>query len=117
MKLRHFFVLLACLTLITLPVLAIDVCQTDPNNRVNNCGFEYGFLSWTLTGNTGFTGVAGPPYNYSGNYGLTWVRSAATAFSLQPLPAICSLSLSVRIPPTGDWIQSLPMTSDPSETG
>jgi len=69
MKIRHFFVLLACLTLITLPVLALDVCQTDPNNHVSNCGFEYGFLNWTLTGNTGFTGVAGPPYNYSGNYG------------------------------------------------
>ena len=69
MKLRHSLVLLAVLTLIALPVLATDVCQTDPNNVVRNCGFEYGFLSWTLSGNTGFTGVTGAPFAYSGNLG------------------------------------------------
>jgi hypothetical protein len=72
MKLRRTCILLAALTLIALPALATpDICQGG-GNAVVNCGFEWGgsaFPGWTLSGNTGFTGVAGAPYNYSGNYG------------------------------------------------
>src|SRR5215472_12516355 len=70
MKLRRTCIALAALTLIALPAFAApDACQFA-GNQVLNCGFETGdFTAWTLTGNTGFTGVTGSPYNYSGNFG------------------------------------------------
>jgi len=47
-----------------------SICDGVAGNLVMNCGFETGdFTGWSLTGNTGYTGVYGSPYNNSGNYG------------------------------------------------
>ena len=52
------------------PAFAQDACQSVAGNLVANCGFETGdFTGWTLSGNTGFTGLTGAPYNNSGSFG------------------------------------------------
>jgi hypothetical protein len=61
---RKLFLMGAAVAML-LPTLATaDVCGSVPGNLIVNCGFETGdFTGWTLSGNTGFTGVSG---NFSG---------------------------------------------------
>jgi PEP-CTERM motif len=70
MKLRLSVILLSAVALLALPVWANDICQSASGNLVGNCGFETGdFTNWAVTGNSGFTGVTGGAFAYSGNYG------------------------------------------------
>lgn len=69
MSFRNATLLVAAMAIMATPVFAQDVCQVA-GNYVNNCGFEYNsFAGWTLSGNTGSTGVTGGAYAYSGSYG------------------------------------------------
>jgi hypothetical protein len=73
MKLRVAFlaVLLAAFVVLNTPAWSQSICDGIAGNLVTNCGFETGdFTGWSLTGNTGFTGVAsGNQYVNSGTYG------------------------------------------------
>ena len=75
MKLRKATLLMsvtALCFLVTSPAwAAASICDSIAGNVIVNCGFETGdFTGWTLTGNTGFTGVtSGSPYVNSGTYG------------------------------------------------
>ena len=77
MKLRKatLLILFAVLVAMATPALAaVDDCNAlDPNNLVQNCGFETGnFNSWTVSGNdVPYVNVLGSPYNYSGNFGAS----------------------------------------------
>lgn len=69
MKLRLSVVLLIAIALVAFPAWANDICQSASGNLVGNCGFETGdFTHWSVSGNSGFTGVTGGSYAYSGNY-------------------------------------------------
>jgi hypothetical protein len=63
--------LLIAFVVTTAPAWGQSICDAVAGNLVVNCGFETGdFTGWTLTGNTGFTGVSGSaPYVNSGNFG------------------------------------------------
>jgi hypothetical protein len=72
MRLFKLFALLSVVALAAVPLSAagVSICDGVAGNLVANCGFETGdFTSWTLGGNTGFTSVAGDPYDNSGSYG------------------------------------------------
>ena len=72
MKLRVTVLLFAAVCfLMASPVWAQSICDNVAGNLAVNCGFETGnFSGWTLSGNTGFTGVtSNPTYVNSGNYG------------------------------------------------
>jgi hypothetical protein len=73
MKLRATVLLFAavCLLASSPAWAAASICDAVAGNLITNCGFETGdFTGWTLTGNTGFTGVSGSaPYVNSGNFG------------------------------------------------
>jgi hypothetical protein len=72
MKLRAIVLLFGAFCfLVTSPVWAQSICDNTAGNLVTNCGFETGnFSGWTLSGNTGFTGVtSSAPYVNSGTYG------------------------------------------------
>ena len=58
------------LTLLSTPMFAGTACGLT-NNLISNCGFETGdFTSWSVGGNTGFTGVTtAAPYPFDGLYG------------------------------------------------
>jgi PEP-CTERM motif len=71
MKLRKttLLIVVAALAVMATPVLAQDACQSVAGNLIVNCGFETGnFSGWTLSANTGFTGVSSA-YAFSGSYG------------------------------------------------
>ena len=72
MKLRATIWLFAALLVkASSPAWSQSICDGVSGNLVVNCGFETGNTSgWTLGGDTTFTGVSGPPYNNSGNFGL-----------------------------------------------
>jgi hypothetical protein len=79
--------LVAALALMTSPVWAQDICQGVAGNLVANCGFETGdFTGWSLTGNTGFTGVSSSaPYVFSGTYGAQLGPIGSDGFLTQNL--------------------------------
>jgi hypothetical protein len=88
MKLRNVTLLLlvAALAAMATPALAQDICQGAPGNLVANCGFETGnFSGWTLSGNTGFTSVAGGGYAFSGNFGAALGPIGSDGFLSQTL--------------------------------
>jgi PEP-CTERM motif len=50
--------------------LGLTMAASGAQAAVINGGFETGdFSGWTQSGNTGWTGVSGSPYNHSGSYG------------------------------------------------
>lgn len=73
MKLRATMLMFAafCFLVTSQAWAAPSICSAVPGNAIQNCGFEDGnFATWTLTGNTGFTGVTDNPiYVNSGTYG------------------------------------------------
>ena len=80
--------LVAALALMTSPVWAQDICQGVAGNLVANCGFETGDFTggWSLTGNTGFTGVSSSaPYVFSGTYGAQLGPIGSDGFLTQDL--------------------------------
>jgi hypothetical protein len=66
-----------------------SICDGTAGNLVANCGFETGdFTAWTLTGNTGFTGVTGGGYANSGNFGAFFGQVGSDGFLSQTLPTV-----------------------------
>ena len=63
-----------------------SICDGIAGNIVANCGFETGtFASWTQSGNTNFTGVAGVDVANSGNFGALLGPPSSLGFITQNL--------------------------------
>src|SRR5947208_1219010 len=66
-----------------------SLCDAIAGNLVTNCGFETGSLSgWSLTGNTGFTGVAGGGTPHTGSFGVFEGPVGSDGFLNQTLPTV-----------------------------
>lgn len=111
MKLRKatLLLLVAALAAMATPVLAQDVCQGVAGNLVANCGFETGdFSGWTLSGNTGFTGVS-TGYAFSGNFGAALGPIGSDGFLSQTLWGN-SLTFAYRQDPSYWGLDSVSLT-------
>jgi hypothetical protein len=89
MKLSGLLCLVALISIGSRPLAAASLCDAMAGNLVQNCGFETGdFTNWTLTGNLGFTGVAG---NFagmdpnSGNFQAYWGAIGSDTSAAQTL--------------------------------
>jgi hypothetical protein len=90
MRFRFFLAPLALLGLAAIPLSAASICDAVTGNLVTNCGFETGdFTGWSVTGNTGFTGVAaGSPWVNSGNFGTFLGAVGSDTLITQVLPTV-----------------------------
>jgi hypothetical protein len=78
-------------------------CDAVAGNIVVNCGFETGTFvgSWTLSGNTGFEGVAGGGVEHSGNFGAFFGPIGSLGFISQDLATVAGDSYDLSL-----WLKS-----------
>jgi hypothetical protein len=92
MKVLGLLCLFALLSVGSRQLEAASLCDAVAGNLVQNCGFETGdFTGWTLTGNTGFTGVTG---NFggvdpnSGNFQAFWGAVGSDTLASQTMATV-----------------------------